>query len=920
MRREVEIADRRGSGCGPPTAKSSGCGPTTPRRGSTSAGHPSTAAATACAAASRRRSQWFWTRPTSRATRPTATTYEADVAHCGSAIRSLRRRERIVAAVQRAVGRANGTVALHEPRVRRQRMGLPQGVHRHRLGLLGRQVRRPLRARCWTQSPAPARGRRRQRHRGAARLPRARRRRSRRRGADARRSPSSRPPMRSPTAGRSRISSTASFRAARHRSRRRSARTSTRSRNAARRRTRQPRDRPPDRGASCRCTRSATRSTWTRSSSRRASARDMPVVEDAAESLGSQLQGPPHRRARRARGAELQRQQDRHHRRRRRDPHQRRGPRRAAPSTSRPPRSCRTPGPSSTTRSATTTACPTSMRRSGCAQLEQLDGFLERKRALAARYQRAFAGVSGVPVPRASRRATTSNYWLNAILLDEAHARVRDEMLAALNDAGLGARPAWTLMHRLPMFAACPRGDLPVAELLERRLINLPSSASFGPAMTDDAAGKICVVTGSRADYGLLLWPMRAMRATDRARSCSSSSPACTSPPSSASPSTRSRPTASRSTHASRCWLASDSARRRRQVHRPRRHRHSPTRSRGCAPDLVVLLGDRFEIFAAAQAASFCGIPVAHLVRRRRHRGRDRRMRSATRITQDVASAFRDQCRCRPRRLAPARRGPGAHLHASDQPGLDRSKRRRSLIGPRDLRPRVGMALGGRNVLVTFHPGDGAKRTARSAQLDELLAALDALDAESRLFFTLANADAEGRALNERIEAWRRAGRTPSLSRSLGQLRYISLMNQVDVVVGNSSSGLYEAPSLQRAQRRYRRPAERPRARRVGVPRGAGHAQAISAAIARGAARGRQPTVSPYGDGESQPAHRRRHARRSPDFARCCKKAFMTSAMAAARMTGRRTLIIAEAGVNHAGSLEPRWPWSTPPPMPAPTS
>jgi perosamine synthetase len=114
----------------------------------------------------------------------------------------------------------------------------------------------------------------------------------------------------------------------------------------------------------------------------------------------------------------------------------------------------------------------------GCAQLEQLDGFLRSKRLLATAYDRAFAGVPGLRFAR-EPEGTTSNYWLNAILLDEAHSAMRDDVLTALNDAGFGARPAWTLMHQLPMFAACPRGDLRVAESIERRLINLPSSASI---------------------------------------------------------------------------------------------------------------------------------------------------------------------------------------------------------------------------------------------------------------------------------------------------------------------------------------------------------------------------------------------------------------------------------------------------------
>lgn len=116
----------------------------------------------------------------------------------------------------------------------------------------------------------------------------------------------------------------------------------------------------------------------------------------------------------------------------------------------------------------------------GCAQLEQLGGFLASKRRLAAAYERAFAQIPGVHFSR-EPKDTTSNYWLNAILLDEDTASRRDDVLAALNDAGFGARPAWTLMHKLPMFAQSPRGDLATAESIERRLINLPSSASIRP-------------------------------------------------------------------------------------------------------------------------------------------------------------------------------------------------------------------------------------------------------------------------------------------------------------------------------------------------------------------------------------------------------------------------------------------------------
>lgn len=112
----------------------------------------------------------------------------------------------------------------------------------------------------------------------------------------------------------------------------------------------------------------------------------------------------------------------------------------------------------------------------GCAQLEQVPRFVEAQRALADRYRQAFAAVSGARVFQEPAFAK-SNYWLNVLLLDEASAAYRDEILALSNERGLMTRPVWTLMHRLPMYRECPRMELPTAESLEARLINLPSTA-----------------------------------------------------------------------------------------------------------------------------------------------------------------------------------------------------------------------------------------------------------------------------------------------------------------------------------------------------------------------------------------------------------------------------------------------------------
>ena len=115
----------------------------------------------------------------------------------------------------------------------------------------------------------------------------------------------------------------------------------------------------------------------------------------------------------------------------------------------------------------------------GCAQLERLPDMLERKRALAAHYARAFEGVAGVRFV-VEPAGTTSNYWLNAIVLDDSAIDAREAVLAALNDAGYMSRPVWTLMHRLPMYAGCPRMSLSTAERLEASIVNLPSSAKLG--------------------------------------------------------------------------------------------------------------------------------------------------------------------------------------------------------------------------------------------------------------------------------------------------------------------------------------------------------------------------------------------------------------------------------------------------------
>jgi perosamine synthetase len=114
----------------------------------------------------------------------------------------------------------------------------------------------------------------------------------------------------------------------------------------------------------------------------------------------------------------------------------------------------------------------------GCAQLEQLESFIEKKRSLSVRYIEVFADIQGIKFFQEPEFAR-SNYWLNVLLLDKKHSNCRDLLLQETNAQGIMSRPVWTLMHKLPMFTTCPRMDLTVAEELESRIINIPSSVGL---------------------------------------------------------------------------------------------------------------------------------------------------------------------------------------------------------------------------------------------------------------------------------------------------------------------------------------------------------------------------------------------------------------------------------------------------------
>lgn|SRR3990167_5869088 len=112
----------------------------------------------------------------------------------------------------------------------------------------------------------------------------------------------------------------------------------------------------------------------------------------------------------------------------------------------------------------------------GCAQLEQISDLLRAKRQLFQAYQHAFQSIVDVSLVT-EPIGCQSNYWLQTIILDHAVAEFRDEILLKTNEVGVMTRPAWSLMHQMPFYKACPQMPLPIAESLEKRLINIPSSS-----------------------------------------------------------------------------------------------------------------------------------------------------------------------------------------------------------------------------------------------------------------------------------------------------------------------------------------------------------------------------------------------------------------------------------------------------------
>jgi len=210
------------------------------------------------------------------------------------------------------------------------------------------------------------------------------------------------------------------------------------------------------------------------------------------------------------------------------------------------------------------------------------------------------------------------------------------------------------------------------------------------------------------------------------------------------------------------------------------------------APELVLVLGDRFEILAAAAAAAVARIPIAHLHGGEATEGSvDDAMRHAITKLAHLHFVAAEPYR---RRIIQLGEDP-ARVFLVGGLGVD-SIKKLTLLDRARVESALGLRLSARSLLVTFHPATLGPGTA-SDHMSELLAALDLLH-DTQLIFTMPNADTESRAVKSRIEAFVVGHTNARAFSSLGQQLYLSCLRQVDGVVGNSSSGLIEAPSMKK--------------------------------------------------------------------------------------------------------------------------
>lgn len=207
-------------------------------------------------------------------------------------------------------------------------------------------------------------------------------------------------------------------------------------------------------------------------------------------------------------------------------------------------------------------------------------------------------------------------------------------------------------------------------------------------------------------------------------------------------------------------------------------------------PDLILVLGDRFEIFSAVSAAMISRIPVAHCHGGEASEGSiDEAIRHSITKMSHLHFTATEEYRKRVIQLGEI---PERVFNVGGL-GIENINRL-ELLNKNDFEKSIGFKLGEKNILVTFHPVTLENKSAEF-QFKELLKAMD--DIDFKMIFTKPNADTDGRIISKLIDDYVKANPDKACSFiSLGQLRYLSALKYIDVVIGNSSSGLAEAPSF----------------------------------------------------------------------------------------------------------------------------
>ena len=299
---------------------------------------------------------------------------------------------------------------------------------------------------------------------------------------------------------------------------------------------------------------------------------------------------------------------------------------------------------------------------------------------------------------------------------------------------------------------------------------------------------KICVVTGGRSDYGLLKWLMKAIQA-DKDLELQVIATGMHLSSKFGSTVNEIEQDGFKIDEKVECLDVSDSAIDTASAMARTMIGCSEAYSR-LNPDLVLVLGDRFEIFSAVAAALVSNIPVAHL-----HGGEvtsgavDESFRHA--ITKMSALHFvaNDEYRRRVVQMGESSR----HVYNVGGLGVD-AILNVELLSKEQLSNDLGINFLNKSLLITFHPETATANPALQ-QIKEIIKALEELN-DTTLIFTMPNADMGNSIITDSIRNFATQGNNRYFFESLGQTRYLSMLSLVDGVIGNSSSGLAEAPSF----------------------------------------------------------------------------------------------------------------------------